>query len=54
MQKRDEEKCKWQREERKAMNNLHNSKQGSEDIAVTCVHVPVTVHRSGQCRISYV
>jgi len=21
---------------------------------VTCVHVPVTVHRSGQCRISYV
>jgi len=22
--------------------------------AVTCVHVPVTVHRSGQCRISYV
>jgi len=23
-------------------------------IIVTCVHVPVTVHRSGQCRISYV
>jgi len=23
-------------------------------LAVTCVHVPVTVHRSGQCRISYV
>jgi len=23
-------------------------------ITVTCVHVPVTVHRSGQCRISYV
>jgi len=22
--------------------------------SVTCVHVPVTVHRSGQCRISYV
>ena len=23
-------------------------------VLVTCVHVPVTVHRSGQCRISYV
>ena len=23
-------------------------------ISVTCVHVPVTVHRSGQSRISYV
>jgi len=23
-------------------------------VAVTCVHVPVTVHRSGQCRISFV
>jgi len=26
----------------------------SREIIVTCVHVPVTVHRSGQCRISYV
>jgi len=23
-------------------------------IVVTCIHVPVTVHMSGQCRISYV
>ena len=23
-------------------------------MTVTCVHVPVTVHKSGQCRISYV
>ena len=23
-------------------------------ITVTCVHVPVTIHRSGQCRTSYV
>ena len=27
---------------------------GGTLISVTCVHVPVTVHRSGQCRISYV
>jgi len=26
----------------------------TQSIDVTCVHVPVTVHRSGQCRISYV
>jgi len=26
----------------------------SESGNVTCVHVPVTVQRSGQCRISYV
>ena len=31
------------------------SNHGSLDNeGVTCVHVPVTVHRSGQCRISYV
>jgi len=27
---------------------------GKHSDSVTCVHVPVTVHRSGQCRISYV
>jgi len=33
MKKRDEEKCKRQRERRKAANHLHNSEHGSEDIA---------------------
>jgi len=28
--------------------------QVAKDSGVTCVHVPVTVHRSRQCRISYV
>jgi len=31
--KRDAEKSKWQRERRKAVNHLHNSEHGSEDIA---------------------
>jgi len=26
----------------------------TEEVSVTCVHVPVTVYRSWQCRISYV
>jgi len=26
----------------------------ARNVDVTCVHVPVTVNRSGQCRISYV
>ena len=29
-------------------------RRGDVSNIVTCVHVPVTVHRSGQCRISYV
>jgi len=33
MKKRDAEKRKRQRERRKAANHLHNSEQGSEDIA---------------------
>jgi len=32
----------------------HSVKYGAWSGHVTCVHVPVTVHRSGQCRISYV
>jgi len=33
MKKRDAEKRKRQRERRKAVNHLHNSEHGSEDIA---------------------
>ena len=32
MKKRDADKSKWQREGRKAVNRLHNSEHGSEDI----------------------
>ena len=34
--------------------SLLDSRRPSDVHGVTCVHVPVTVHRSGQCRISYV
>ena len=32
----------------------HHAPEEHNSHDVTCVHVPVTVHRSGQCRISYV
>ena len=39
----------WQRRE-----GFSNKVKSHGSITGTCVHVPVTVHRSGQCRISYV
>jgi len=46
---------------RRPSRKLDNKRHGPYEIkdkigtpAVTCVHVPVTVRRSGQCRISYV